>query len=205
MMQVSKTGTEPGNQTRPEAGTNPNREAELIRRVLEGQSEAFSELLKPHFKSLRSLVRKFVRNEFDADDIAQQTIMKAYGRLDQFRFQSSFRTWMISIAFNEIRQNGRSKRNARLVFDGGACVESAMGDGGESPYACYERKERAERLRSAIGKLPLKYRSAIEVFDLGETSLSESEESLCISTSAAKARLFRARRRLGWILRERAQ
>jgi DNA-directed RNA polymerase specialized sigma24 family protein len=69
-----------------------------------------------------------------------------------------------------------------------------------SSHESYEREERAQTLRTAIGKLPVKYRLMIKVFDLNETGLSESYSALCISTSVPKTRLFRARRRLNLLL-----
>jgi len=105
-MAVSNATTEIRTEIPPKAVPDTNREAELIRKVLEGQVEAFSELLTPHFKPLKGLVRRLVRNEFDSDDIVQQTVLKAYSRLNQFRFHATFRTWLTAIALNEIRQNG---------------------------------------------------------------------------------------------------
>lgn len=199
-MQTSKAASELRAKTPPNAEQNWNREAELIKRVLEGQAEAFSDLLRPHFKPLTRLVNRFVRNEFDSEDIVQQALLKAYVRLSQFRFQASFRTWLTSIALNEIRQNSRMVSNARLVFDGGKFMESATSDRCDSPFEAYERQERAQRLRHAIEMLPLDYRIVVELFDLEEKNLSDSEAALRISRSAAKSRLFRARHRLGALL-----
>lgn len=120
----------------------------------------------------------------------------------QFRFQATFRTWLTSIALNEIRQNGRIGINARLVLDGGKRIESTASERGESPFELYEREEAAQRLRNAIGTLPLKYRLVIEVFDLNERSVSESQAALRIPIGTAKTQLFRARRRLGRLLTE---
>jgi DNA-directed RNA polymerase specialized sigma24 family protein len=89
-----------------------------------------------------------------------------------------------------------------LVFDGSKSIESAASGCGESPFELYEREEAAQRLRNAIDTLPLKYRTVVEVLELNEKSLSDSQASLGISTSAAKSRLFRARRRLGVLLRK---
>ena len=204
-MQTSKTTSAMSTEILPIAVTGANREAELIKRVLEGQTEAFNELLGPHLKALTRVVKKFVRNEFDAEDIVQQTVLKAYSRLDQFCFRATFRTWLTSIALNEIRQNGRAVSNARLVFDGGKFIESTISDYGGSPLEAYERREAAQRLRDASHSLPLKYRIVVELFDLSGKSLSETQTALRISTSATKSRLLRARRRLGRLLTQRKE
>ena len=190
----------------PQVGTEIRKEiaseAELVRRVLQGESEAFADLITPHFKPLRSVVRRMLRNEFDSDDSVQQAILKAYTHLDQFRSHGSFRTWLTSIALNEIRQSVREKNTSRLLYDGGKFTESAVSAHCESPSELYERKQVVRRVRNAVAKLPPNYRMVIEVFDLSESSLSETQSVLRISVGTAKTRIFRARRRLGRFLTE---
>jgi RNA polymerase sigma-70 factor (ECF subfamily) len=185
-----------------EIGTCGNNEAELIKRVLEGCHEAFADLLGPHLKAVRTFVRHAVRNDFDADDLIQQTLLKAYTHLRQFRFQSGFRTWLIAIALNEIRQNARRRSNSRLVFDEGMLISVMTSDSKDCPFEIYAGKEMSHQLWQAIANLPAKYRLVIERFDLGEKSLAETESELNISRSAAKARLFRGRRELCQLLRK---
>jgi RNA polymerase sigma-70 factor, ECF subfamily len=179
-----------------ETGTSGDNEAELIKRVLEGCHEAFADLLGPHLKLVRTFVRHAVRNDFDADDLIQQTLLRAYTRLHQFRFQSSFRTWLISIALNEIRQNARRRSNSRLVFGQEKSIGVMRSDSKDSPFEIYAGKEMSHQLWQAIANLPAKYRMIIELFDLGEKSLAETESELSISRSAAKSRRFRGRREL---------
>jgi phage terminase Nu1 subunit (DNA packaging protein) len=90
-MQASEVGAENGTRVHTfEIGRCRNSEAELIKRVLEGCHQAFADLLQPHLKAVRSFVRKAVRNDFDADDRIQQTLLKAYTRLHQFAFNQAF-------------------------------------------------------------------------------------------------------------------
>jgi RNA polymerase sigma-70 factor (ECF subfamily) len=133
-----------------EIGTCGNSEAELIKRVLEGCHEVFADLLRPHLKPVRSFVRRTVRNEFDVDDRIQQTLLKAYTRLHQFRFQSRFRTWLISIALNEIRQNARLRCKSRLVFDEGKSISITRSDNKDCPFEIYAGKETSHQLWQAI-------------------------------------------------------
>jgi RNA polymerase sigma-70 factor (ECF subfamily) len=179
-----------------EIGTCGDSEAELIKRVLEGCHEAFADLLRPHLKLVRTFVRNTVRNDFDVDDLIQQTLLKAYTRLHQFRFESSFRTWLISIARNEIRQNARLRSTSRIVFDEGKSASVMTSYSKDSPFEIYARKEMSHQLWEAIANLPTKYRLMIELFELGEKSLAETESDLSISRSAAKSRRLRARRTL---------
>jgi RNA polymerase sigma-70 factor, ECF subfamily len=185
-----------------EIGTCGNKEAALIRRVLEGCPEAFADLLRPHLKPVRAFILKTVRNDFDADDLIQQTLLKAFTGLHQFRFQASFRTWLNSIALNEIRQNVRLRCKSRLVFDDGKSVSIARSGNKDCPFEIYARKETSQQLRQVIADLPIKYRLMIELFDLAEKSLAETESELGISSSAGKSRRFRARRELCRLLTE---
>jgi RNA polymerase sigma factor (sigma-70 family) len=150
-----------------EIGTCGNNEAELIKRILEGCAETFADLLRPHLKPVRTFVRNAVPNDFDADDLIQQTLFKAYTRLHQFRFQSSFRTWLTSIARNEIRQNARLRSKSRLVFDQGKSISVARSDNKDCPFEIYAGKETSHQLWHAVANLPTKYRLVIELSDLG--------------------------------------
>jgi RNA polymerase sigma-70 factor (ECF subfamily) len=195
-MQTAEVGAENAARVHtPEIGTCGNSEAELIKRILEGHHQAFADLLRPHLKAVRSFVRRAVRNDFDADDLIQQTLLKAYTGLYQFRFESSFRTWLCSIARNEIRQNARLRSNSRLVFDEGKSASVMMSDRKDGPFEIYARKEISDQLWQAIANLPAKYRLIIELF-VGGRSLAETESELSISGSSAKTRRFRARRQL---------
>jgi RNA polymerase sigma-70 factor (ECF subfamily) len=178
-----------------ERGTYRNKETELIRRVLEGEPDAFADLLRPHLKPVRTFIRNIVRNDFDADDVIQQTLLKAYTRLHQFRFESSFRTWLYSIARNETRQNARLKSSSRLVFDEGKSAGFVTSHSKDSPLEIYARKEMSQQLWQAIANLPGKYRLIVELW-IGEKSLAETESELSISGGTAKSRRFRARREL---------
>jgi RNA polymerase sigma-70 factor, ECF subfamily len=144
---------------------------------------------------VRSFVRKTVRNDFDVDDVIQQTLLKAYTRLHQFRFQASFRIWLISIARNEIRENVRLRSNSQLVFDEGNSASVMTSDSRDGPFEIYARKEISHQVWHAIANLPAKYRLIIELL-VGEKSLAETASELSISGSAARSRRFRARREL---------
>jgi RNA polymerase sigma-70 factor (ECF subfamily) len=178
-----------------EIGTCGNSEAALVKRALEGCHQAFADLLRPHLKAVRSFVRRTVRNDCDVDDQIQQTLLKAYTHLHQFRFQSSFCTWLISIARNEIRQNARLRSNSRLVFDEGKSASVMTSYSKDNPFEIYARKEMSHQLWQAIASLPAKYRLIVELL-IGEKSLAETKSELSISSSAARSQRFRARRAL---------
>src|SRR5690349_23742068 len=99
----------------PEAPTSPNQVDEaseelLIRRVRDGEHEAFYELIRPHHRRVYAAAFAITRNHADAEDIAQETMLKAFKKLGQFRAESRFSTWLIQIAVNEARMRNRRAR-----------------------------------------------------------------------------------------------
>ena len=80
---------------------NPEFEAECIRRILAGEKHLFHDLIRPCERSIYFLLFSLLKNETDAEDVAQETVIKVYQNLDKFRGESQFRTWVFSIARNE--------------------------------------------------------------------------------------------------------
>src|SRR5438552_1418996 len=72
-------------------------EGELIRRILGGQRDLFGDLIAPHLTPLLRALRATIGGYVELEDIVQQTVLKAFTHLEQFRFEASFRTWLIRI------------------------------------------------------------------------------------------------------------
>src|SRR3974390_2176300 len=81
--------------------TKPQIEADAIRRILAGEAHLFHELIRPCERAIFFLLMSLLRNEADAEDAAQETVIKIYQNLDKFRGEAQFRTWALSIARNE--------------------------------------------------------------------------------------------------------
>src|SRR5208337_5250593 len=81
--------------------SNPEFEAECIRRILAGEKHLFHDLIRPCERSIYFLLFSLLRNEAEAEDAAQETTIKVYRNLHLFRGESQFRTWVLSIARNE--------------------------------------------------------------------------------------------------------
>jgi len=160
--------------------------------------ETFIDLLLPVLPAIRGFVRARMRNSDYTDDVVQQTLMHAFAHRDQLRANSKFKTWITSIAINEIRGLARRTR-ACLPLD--AMPPAADPDSTVCPHRTYERKERAERLYAGIARLTDRDRDAIRLVDLAEAKLTDAADSLSISLPALKSMHFRARRRLGATVR----
>src|SRR5262249_35730218 len=87
--------------------TQPDREAALIRRTLQGDRNAFTELVKPYERRVYAAALALLRNEADAEDVAQEAIVKAFTHLHQFRAEAKFSTWLIQITVNQARMRQR--------------------------------------------------------------------------------------------------
>lgn len=131
-----------------------------------------------------------------AEDIVQQTMLKALIHADQFRSESSLRTWLVSIAINEVRQIYRCKWRTRSVPLTRETVESDLSVVVESPNVHYQASEREILIRQAISSLPESYRCVIELCDLQSMPLKEAAVRLRLTMSAIKTRRRRARRKL---------
>ncbi len=176
------------------------RDAELIARILAGERELFHELIRPYEKSLYLTTYSILQNEQDAEDAAQEAVLKALKNLHNFRAESKFSTWLISIALNEAR--GRLRHARVLKFESvdqatddgdGSFVPALIRDWREVPSQALERKELREMLQSAIASLPQIYREVLLLRDVEEMSIADTAAVLGVSEGVVKTRLLRAR------------
>ena len=181
------------------AGTE---EARLIRKIIGGRRELFAELIAPHVRPLLRIVQATIGSHPDVEDIVQQTTLKAFTRLGQFRCEASFRTWLIRIGLNEARQWRRKWASSRfLTLDFLALSQVPLADDRHSPLVECQRSEIKLRLRNAIARLPEKYRIVVLLRDFEHLSLSEVARQLGLTAPAVKTRHMRARQRIAKLLR----
>jgi RNA polymerase sigma-70 factor, ECF subfamily len=176
------------------------RDAELIARILAGERGFFHELVRPYEKSVYHATFSILQNEQDAEDAAQETVLKALKSLRSFRAESKFSTWLISIAINEARTRLRHARVLKFESvdesppdEDGGFTPSVISDWREVPLQALERKELRELLRKAIASLPEMYREVLLLRDVEEFSIAESAAALGVSEGVVKTRLLRAR------------
>src|SRR5262252_3388392 len=85
-------------------------EESLIQRVRDGEHEAFYELIRPYERRVYAAALALLRNDADAEDCAQEAVLKAFKNIRQFRSEAKFSTWLIQIAVNEARMRRRKQR-----------------------------------------------------------------------------------------------
>ena len=175
-------------------------EAGLIARILAGQKELFHELIRPYERMVYMTLFSIVRNETDAEDCAQDTMVNAYRHLGKFRGEAKFSTWLATIAVNEGRQKLRKAKRAKedsldepIEGDEQAFTPAPLTDWREIPLEALERKELREALRTAVAELPGIYRQIFTLRDLEELNVAETAATLHINENMVKVRLHRAR------------
>ena len=180
--------------------SKPATEAEMIASILAGETQLYHELIRPHERKVYLMALSFLKNEADAEDVAQEAFLKAFRNLSSFRSEAKFSTWLISITLNEARSRLRRESNHRTESldqtsdDGTELISPALlRDWREIPSEAVERREVREMLQAAVAGLSPIYRSVFMLRDVEELSVNETAEALSISVAAVKVRLHRAR------------
>ena len=181
------------------AGTD---EAALVAQSREGDTTAFGELVRRYEGKIFRLAQHVTQNREDAEDVLQETFMKAYEHLDQFQGNSKFYTWIVRIAVNQALMKLRRRKTDKSVsldetIDTGEDTmvrEIAAWD--EDPEQRYTRDELGGILDTAVQSLEPPYRSVFVLRDVDELSTEETAEALGLSVPAVKSRLLRARLQL---------
>ena len=175
------------------------REQELLCRVRAGEKKVFYELVKPFERRIYSAAFAILRNEADAEDAAQEAILKAFTHIGQFRGDARFSTWLTQITVNEALM--RKRRNHSEVMEpigehqeeDGSYTPRDFADWREIPSEALERKEVRQRLADAVAMLTQKYREVFVLRDIQHLSIEDTAEALGISRASVKTRLLRAR------------
>jgi RNA polymerase sigma-70 factor (ECF subfamily) len=165
-----------------------DQDAADVQRVVAGDLSAFEGIVQRWQHRIVSLAWRFCRDRAMAEDMAQEVFIKVYRALGSFRGDSTFSTWLTSIALNTCRSRVRTDRRHAASLDPACTV--AEGAGTEQAL---EDRQRDEAVRRAVLTLPERYRDAILMFYFGEKDLAETARLLGIPEGTLKARLHRGR------------
>ena len=177
-------------------------EAVLVSQAREGDLTAFSELVRRYEGKIFRLAQHITQNREDAEDVLQETFMKAYEHLDQFKGDSKFYTWIVRIAVNQALMKLRRRKTDKSVSldeqidTGEDTVVREIAAWGEDPEERFSREELGGILDGAVQSLEPPYRSVFVLRDIEELSTEETAEALGLSVPAVKSRLLRARLQL---------
>lgn len=175
-------------------------EAELIKRVCAGEREAFYELVRPYERMIYATAISIVKNPADAEEVAQEAVLKAFSYLPSFRGEAKFSTWLVQITCNEAKMKLR-KAHPHLYESIDDQQQNEEGDFWPKDYADWrpipsellEQKEIRQAVQDAINSLKQNYREVLVLRDVQHLSIKETSTVLGTSETAVKTRLHRAR------------
>lgn len=182
---------------------NPDADAPLIERVKAGDVKAFEMLVVKYQRRIERLIGRMVRDVDLVPDIAQETFIRAYRAIPQFRGESAFYTWLYRIAVNtakkalmELKRDPLVTESARASRDddeeGGSRVENELSTG-ETPDAVMASKQIAAAVNFAIEALSDDLRQAITLREIEGLSYEEISELMNCPIGTVRSRIFRAR------------
>jgi len=174
-------------------------EAAIIASILTGETQLYHELIRPHERRVYMMALSYMKNEADAEDVAQEAFIKAFRNLSMFRGDAKFSTWLISITLNEAENRLRRQSVVRMQSldepsdENGTISPALLRDWREIPSEAVEREEVRTLIKKAVESLPEIYRQVFLLRDVEELDVNETSQTLSISISNVKVRLHRAR------------
>ncbi|MCL2392812.1 MAG: sigma-70 family RNA polymerase sigma factor [Oscillospiraceae bacterium] len=184
----------------------PEEEISVIKKVLDGDSNAFEALVLANQKNVYNLALKMIKNEDDALDVSQEAFLKAYRQLEAFRGESRFSVWLYRLTYNLCIDFMRKRPKSQVISlsayqdDGGDSVDIEIPDLRELPDAKLLKKELKEQIAQSINALGQSHREILVMREINGMNYAEIAETLGINEGTVKSRLARARLSLANIL-----
>jgi RNA polymerase sigma-70 factor (ECF subfamily) len=173
-----------------EANSTPDLETGLIEQAQRGDREAFAALIHRYWDSLYRWLVHLTRDSHTAEDLAQETFLKAFAAVKSFRAGSNFRAWLFRIGHNNFVNQRRSIRHNRQA------MPLEVEESAEGPLEETMTREMTERLQEAISKLPTDFRAALILRAEQDLSFKEIADIMGITEQTARWRVFKARQKL---------
>jgi RNA polymerase sigma-70 factor, ECF subfamily len=183
-------------------------DAQAVARVRAGEPEAFRVLMERHGRAVHRLAFRMTGNEADAEDVVQESFLRAYRNLDHFEARAQFGSWLYRIAANCSYDllRARARRLARTEpAEGIPDLDASVPTGDPGPDRLVAGAEVRRRVRAAMSRLSALERSAFTLRHLEGMSIAEIARALDLQGEAAKQSVFRAVRKLRGALSEHAQ
>lgn len=173
----------------------------IISKVLQGDVNAFTLLVDNYKDMVFSLAYKMTKSREEAEEVSQDTFIKAYKKLDNFKGDAKFSTWLYKIAYYTCLDTLKKTKNNSSTFEINEVTFNQI-QSVETILQGIERKERAKMMDSCLLKLSDDERSLIWMFYYDELSLNEIIEITNLSQANLKVKLHRARKKLLTIVKE---
>jgi len=181
---------------------------EIIRRAVEGDEQACAEIVQRYRPQIFSLIVRMVHAREEAEDLTQETFIKAFHSLPSFNAEYAFSTWLYKIAVNNCIDFFRKKRLKTTSIDtpipakDGDLQREFPDEPSKWPDSSLIEQEHKNYIQSAIDSLPVKYRDAIVLRHVHDKSYEEIADELQVPIGTVKVRIFRAREMLKRKLRD---
>ncbi len=167
-----------------------------------GDKTAFSHLVEAYQRPVYNLAYRMLGNPQEAEDAAQETFLRAYARLGQYDPKRKFSTWILSIANHHAIDRLRKRRATFVSIDDNPVLQNLEGDA-PRPENEALAMERSREMQALLIKLDPQYRTPLILRYWEGYSYDEIAQAMDISTSAVKSRLFRARKQMADLYRQR--
>lgn len=189
------------NRAQPPVNASPDSDAQLVERTVAGDQKAFELLVIKYQRRIQRLIGRMVRDVDLVEDIAQETFIRAYRALAQFRGEAQFYTWLYRIAINtakkalmDLKRNPTVSENSFKSDDDDETshLENEL-TSSETPDAVLASKEIAQIINLALEALPEDLRMAVTLREIEGLSYEEIAETMNCPIGTVRSRIFRAR------------
>jgi len=183
----------------PPAVTPPTLD-ELVERAQAGDVRAFEALVEGQLPRIRRYARAWAAAEHDADDLAQEALVRVYRSLRSFRWQSAFSTWLFAVVRSAFLDAAKGRAGTRRALE--EPLQDHHGDleGGHRPDEALDAAEDRRRVWSALREVPAEFRSAVVLFDIEGLTYDEVASIEGVPVGTVKSRLSRGRAHLRRLL-----
>ena len=191
--------------TRTNPEVDSSEESELVARAQRGAHDAFESIVSRYADRLFFVVQKIVRDPNDAEEVVQETFLKAFRNLVSFQADSALYTWLYRIAVNAAVDHSKKERRRRHLSldDEDQGLDGAVPGDSPSPSEGSERGELVELVREGIESLPERYRIILNLREYSDLSYEQLAVVLELPKGTVESRLFRARMKLrDWLVRK---
>ncbi|MDQ1316940.1 MAG: hypothetical protein QG588_589 [Candidatus Poribacteria bacterium] len=170
---------------------NSDKDIELVKLCQSGDVTAFDGLVRRHQDRIYRLVYKMLGGVYEADDVAQDVFLKAYRSIKDFRYQSSFSTWLTQIAINQCINHLKNRNRFKFLSFGLSSKRRSV-----EPQIVAERNEKRGKVYQVVNSLPIKQKTVIILHYFENYNCEEIAEVLKCSIGTVKSRLYYARMEL---------
>lgn len=182
----------------PMVGQNNSVDKQLVERVRRGDKRAFDLLILKYQHKIISIVGRYLGDQNDVQDVSQETFIKAYRAIPNFRGESAFYTWLYRIAVNTAKNHlvSKSRRPPNIdidIDDGEFQNNSAVLRDNESPQASLATSQMEQVIFRSIENLPSELRIAVTLREFDGLSYEEIAKIMNCPVGTVRSRIFRAR------------